>query len=183
MKRGQWVRKGKKVKFKIIGTAYLDEKYTQRDMLAFNKNRILPPDVKKQIAESIVNRKRSYHLSIVGDDSINWESEYFGMLAKISDKWGIQAKKAVVQFLSIYGDAASDRRKFLIAEELFVVKTTQGIFINALFKTIEKNIPSVRYAKIIMYSMNKKNRKEIDISRGKEDRSKELIEKLQKYEV
>lgn len=172
--------KTKKVKFIIQGTAYIDEKYKQEDMVAYNISKVIPSDIIDAIKESIFNRKRSYHLSIVGDKSFNWKEEYLRKLQELENLHGHRMKIAVLSFLRMFNEEAYSQ-KFYIIKDILSMKVDPECIITAIDKTIQNKKPSIKYMQAIAYSQQKQIQKQSDTSNNIIDKSKELLDKFRKY--
>lgn len=172
----------KKVKFSIQGTAYIDGKYCQQDMVDFNKNKTIPKDIADAINASIFGRKRTYHLSIIGDKSIDYKEIFFDTLEKFENKYGIITKRHFLNFMDsakIHGT----QQKTTILEEMMNKDCSAETFIETLNLVASKNIYNINYFRKILSSAIQKAQHNRDRAQGLTDWTSEVMEKLDRYNI
>ncbi|MCX6113216.1 MAG: hypothetical protein NTY22_08065 [Proteobacteria bacterium] len=171
----------KKLSFKITGTCYIPDTYTQNDMIEFNNNRTIPESIKKLVTDSIFNRKRSFHLSIVGDRTLDWKEVYYKHMEDFEKKFGQIAKRVMQQFFDNTSTMPGNPQKVQALKDLLRFDCSGDLIADAMNKTMEKKIDNFNYFKKILFSSIKRQVDNVDIANGHKDRSTNIINRLDKY--
>jgi len=171
----------KKIKYRIEGTCYVDDKYTQEDMLSFNSSRMLPDDIKKAVEKSAFERKRNFHTTIIGDSTIDWKDKFFEQMEEIEKKWGVAVYNNVLRFLEESHKNKGHRFQTYMAHDIAKINSDSETVLFAFDQAMQKQIGNIAYVKKIIYTQNDKKQKMSNKAELIKEKSDGVIAKLMAY--